>query len=103
MQTEGWVYSTKNLWWSRLVGYVLGRFGGVLERLDLHGAMGAVKFGLLLSVQNFFCILERYNAETRTFFTHAREMRVEMHKMHEVTKLSERDYPYEEFISTIRS
>lgn len=103
MQTESWVYSTKKLWWSRLVGYVLGRFRGVLETLDLHDAMRVVKFGLLLSVQNFFCILERYNAETHTFFTHVGEMGMEMHEMLEVTRLSEKDYPYEEFILTIRS
>lgn len=97
MQTEGWVYLTNNQWWPRLVGYVLGRFVGVLERLDLYAVVRDMKFGLLLSINNFFNILVHYNMKIHTFFTLIREMGMEQHEMHEVTGLPEGEYPYEEF------
>lgn len=72
----------------------------MLERLDLYAVVRAVLFGILLSIYNFFSILERYNRNMCTFFTLVGEMGMAMHEMHEVTELSEGDYPYEELVET---
>lgn len=98
MRTEGWVFSPNKYWRSHLVGYVLSQFRGAFERLDLVDVIRAVKFGLPLSIQNFFNIMECYNSKTCTFFTPVGKMGMTIHKMHEVIGLPHVDFPYEELI-----
>ena len=65
----GWVHSTENYWWGRMVGFVLTDLRDLLKRVGLYVAVRAVQWGIPPGSHNFFGILERYNSLTGTFFT----------------------------------
>ena len=101
-RAPGWVRSTENYWWGRMVGFVLTELGDLLKRVGLYSAVRAVQWGIPQSSQNFFGILERYNPSTGTFFTPVGEMGLALHELYEVSGLSSGDIPYEEFVPTTR-
>jgi len=69
-----------------------------LVQCELYPAVRAVRYGITPSHYHFFAILEKYNLDTCTFFTPVGEMRFALHEMFEVSGLSMRDLPYEEYI-----
>ena len=99
-RAPGWVHSTENYWWGRMVGFVLIDLGDLLKRVGLYVAVRAVQWGIPPGSHNFFGILERYNSLTGTFFTPVGEMGLAMHELHEVSGLSTGDIPYEEYVPT---
>lgn len=82
MCTECWVHSTSKKWWKHLTVHVSTHFGEILEELGLYQAVRAVQWVLPHSIQNFFCIMELYNAIT---CTPVGEMGIMVHEMHVVT------------------
>ena len=99
-RSPGWVQSTENYWWGRMVGFVLTDLGDLLEHVGLRSAVRAVQWGIPRSSHNFFGILERYNPLTGTFFTPVGEMGLALHELHEVSGLATGDSPYEEYVPT---
>ena len=58
-------------------------------------------YGIPQSNHHFYAVLERYNAETCTFFTLVGEMGFALHEMCEVSGLVMGDTPYEEYVPSI--
>ena len=94
-RAHGWIHSTGNIWWGRMVGFVLIELKELLERVGLYPAIRAVQWGIPPSSHNFFGVLERYNSLTGTFFTPVGEMGLALHELYEVSGLASGDIPYE--------
>jgi len=93
----GWVHSSDNYWWSRMVGFVLKDLKEELQT-SLYVAVRAVQYGIPQSSHHFLAMLDRYNPKTCTFFTLVGEMGFALHEMYEVSGLAMRDIPYEEYV-----
>ena len=42
----GWVHSTENLWWGRMVGFVFIKLGDLLKQVELYHVVRAVQYGI---------------------------------------------------------
>jgi len=96
----GWVHSTNNSWWGRMVEFVLVELGALLQQVELYHSVRAVQYGLLQSSHNFYGVLEHYNPLTDTFFTPVGEMGLTLHELYEISGLVMGDAPYEEYVPT---
>ena len=81
-----------------MVGLALAEFEDLLLQVGLYGAVRAIQYGILQSIQHFYAILERYNPNTCIFFTSIGEMGLALHEMYEVSGLIIGDAPYEEYV-----
>ena len=60
--------------------------------------MLAVRQGVRANVNNFLGMLEQYSPDTRTFFTHVREIGISPWEMQRVSGLSTGEFHYEEHV-----
>ena len=85
-----------------MVCFALKELEEPLLQCGLYPTVKAVCYGIILNDYNFFRILEKYNPDTCTFFTSVGEMGFALHEMFEVSRLSIRYWPYEEYIPSTK-
>ena len=96
-RTPGWVYSSKQAWWSSLIMYMLEVFAVDLKWLGLYEAIRATCFSINISVPTFYAIFEMYCLASGMFFTPIGELGMALHEMWEVSNLPMGSQPYEEY------
>ena len=79
--------------------YVLEYFEAELMKIRLHEVVGATRYGIEISVPNFFAIFELYCPASGTFFTPVDELGLALHEMWEISNLSIGSMSYEEYFS----
>lgn len=96
LRLPGWVDATDKDWWARLVKFVESNFALSLQATHLRPAIRKVKYGIHQNPFPFNAMLERYNPDSRTFYTPVGELGLALHEMHVVFGLSWGNIPYEE-------
>lgn len=59
--TPGWIYSIENMWWSRMVNFILTIFRNTFRNFGLYSAIRNVQFGLLQNTHHLNSVLEMVN------------------------------------------
>lgn len=72
-RTPDWIHSTENMWWSRMVDFMLSTYGDILRNFGLYRAIEKVQFGLLHKAYHLFTVLKMYNPFFGTFITSMEE------------------------------
>ncbi|XP_020263338.1 uncharacterized protein LOC109839321 [Asparagus officinalis] len=93
----GWAYSPPKGWWTRMTGYVLGRWERHLKSSGLYAPIRATMYGFPVSCRHFLALLETYIPESNTFLTSGGELGLALHEMHQVSGLPIGDCPYQEY------
>ncbi|ONK72574.1 uncharacterized protein A4U43_C04F20830 [Asparagus officinalis] len=96
------VHSSDKLWWSRLTGYVLARWGEELKASGLYAAIRATMYGLTISISHFLALMELYNPGTNTFLTKRGELGLALHEMNKVSGLPMENTIYQEYFPSNR-
>ncbi|ONK67075.1 uncharacterized protein A4U43_C06F15400 [Asparagus officinalis] len=93
----GWIHSSDKLWWTRLIHYILDRFGEDLKDGGLYAVIRATTYGLTMSVPHFLALLEFYNPDANTFLTKHGELGFALHEMHKISGLPMGNMIYQEY------
>lgn len=62
-------------------GYMLDTFANTSDDIDLYRAIRNIKYGIAYNRYYLYNMLEMYNLESRTFFTHVGELGFVLHTM----------------------
>lgn len=57
-RTPGRIYSTENMWWGRMVNFILGTFEDILQEFGFNRAIKNIRFGFLHNAYHLYSILE---------------------------------------------